>query len=331
MKLPEMQSIAFLLTLLCMSASGLTLPPSTPQSQALPLIIWHGLGDNYNATGLLEVGDIFQSVVDAPVYFVRLDDDPNSDRTATYFGNVTEQVLQVCEAIAAHPVLSAAPAVNALGFSQGGQFLRGYVELCNTPPVHTLVTFGSQHNGISRFQQCGTSDWLCNGAMNLLRRNAWSSFVQSRLVPAQYFRSPDDLDTYLENSAFLADINNEREVKNKAYKKRLSSLETFVMYIFTEDTTVIPKESAWFAEVDPETLEVTDLKDRDIYKEDWLGLKAIDERGGLKFEKAPGGHMQLSEELLLETFTKYFSAGSSKDFYSGEKSYRLQEDLSVHR
>ncbi len=41
---------------------------------------------------------------------------------------------------------------NAVGFSQGGQFLRAYVERCNNPPVHNLITFGGQHMGMSGAQ-----------------------------------------------------------------------------------------------------------------------------------------------------------------------------------
>jgi len=55
------------------------------------------------------------------------------------------------------------------------------------------------------------------------------------------------------------------------------------------------------------------LKERDIYKEDWLGLKALDKKGGLHFKTAPGKHMQLSEELLNKTFADYFGPeGSNK-------------------
>ncbi|KAI9841531.1 MAG: hypothetical protein M1837_000632 [Sclerophora amabilis] len=323
-----MRSILSTLALATVTGA-LTLPLSKkpPPSQPLPLVIWHGLGDNYNASGLQDVGDIFQSIISAPVYFVRLDEDPASDRTATFFGNVTDQIANVCDVLSKHPHLSQVPAINALGFSQGGQFLRGYVERCNKPPVRTLVTFGSQHNGISRFQNCDANDWLCRGAMSILGRNTWTSFVQSRLVPAQYFRDPDDLDDYLESSNFLADVNNERKVKNEEYKKRLGSLENFVMYLFTEDTTVVPKESAWFAEVNSTTKEVTELRDREIYKEDWLGLKAIDERGGLHFEEVEGGHMNLSEELLLDAFEKYFTAESDTLLNFVAADYKLQEVL----
>lgn len=130
-------------------------------------------------------------------------------------------------------------------------------------------------------------------------------------MPAQYFRDPEALDEYLENSAFLADINNERPgEQNELYKKNLASLDKFVMFMFTNDTTVIPKESAWWAEVNQTTGEVTALQDRPIYKEDWLGLKILGESGKLVFDTAEGPHMYLSDELLNTTFKRYLSVHS---------------------
>jgi palmitoyl-protein thioesterase len=271
----------------------------------LPLIIWHGLGDKFDNEGLLDVASLAAETNPGTfTYIIRLDDDSSADRTATFFGNLTLQIEKVCADLAAHPILSTAPAVDALGFSQGGQFLRGYIERCNFPPVRSLVTFGSQHNGISEFQQCGATDWVCKGAQGLLRSNTWSSFVQSRLVPAQYFRDPKQFDSYLQYSNFLADINNERAFKNQTYKENLEKLEKFVMYVFEDDTTVIPKESGWFAEVNG--TEVTELRKRELYTEDWLGLKALDKKGALKFEMTPGGHMSLSEKVLEKVFKNYY-------------------------
>ncbi|KAK8128602.1 palmitoyl-protein thioesterase [Apiospora sp. TS-2023a] len=264
----------------------------------LPLVIWHGLGDNYAAEGLQSVGELAEAVHPGTfVYYVRMDEQASADRTATFWGNVTQQVEKVCADLAAHPILSTAPAIDAVGFSQGGQFLRGYVERCNSPPVRSLVTFGSQHNGIVDYRACGPTDWLCKGAMALLHGNTFSSYVQGRLVPAQYFRDPADLDPYLEASNFLADINNERVLKNKTYAENLASLKNFVMYMFADDTTVMPKETAWFEE---------------LYSEDWIGLRELDRKGGLKFETTPGDHMQLSEKVLNETFSEYFGPYGKK-------------------
>ncbi|KAK3324521.1 Alpha/Beta hydrolase protein [Cercophora scortea] len=271
----------------------------------LPLVIWHGLGDNYAAEGLHRVGDLAEAIHPGTlVYYIRMDDNTQRDSSATFFGNLTEQVAKACADIAAHPILASAPAIDALGFSQGGQFLRAYVERCNNPPVRSLVTFGSQHNGIVKFRDCGTTDWVCKAAMALLRGNAWSSYVQSRLVPAQYYRDPEQYDQYLDSSNFLADINNERDIKNEAYKANIEKLENLVLYMFDEDTTVVPKETAWFEEVNG--TEITPLRARKMYSEDWLGLRALDRKGGLQFRTAPGDHMQLEEKLLNETFAEFF-------------------------
>ncbi|KAJ5749331.1 uncharacterized protein N7511_011027 [Penicillium nucicola] len=296
---------------LAAGALAFALPPKiTTETDGvqLPLVIWHGLGDDFERDGLKEVAELAESTNPGTyVYLIRLAEDGSGDRQATFYGNVTEQIAYVCEQLAADPILRTAPAINALGFSQGGQFLRGYIERCNSPPVHNLVTFGSQHNGISEFQSCKLGDWLCSGAEALLRSGRWTSFAQSRVVPAQYFRDPTDMEQYLEYSNFLADINNERGFKNQDYKKNLMSLNRFAMFMFEEDTVVVPKESSFFAEVNGTTGEVTPLNQRPIYKEDWLGLKALDEEGKLDFKTSPGQHMRLSEKVLKKTFEEYFA------------------------
>ncbi|KAL5117809.1 hypothetical protein ACEQ8H_004283 [Pleosporales sp. CAS-2024a] len=294
-------------------ASRLSSAPFRP----LPLLIWHGLGDNYAAEGLHSVGELANKTNPGTyVYYIRLDEDADSDRTATFVGNVSAQIDQVCSDISTHKVLSRAPGLNALGFSQGGQFLRGLVERCgDRVPIRNLVTFGSQHNGIAQYQVCKDGDWLCKGYIGLLKANTWSAWVQSHLVPSQYFKETDDktgepTEAYLEHSAFLADVNNERERKNQTYKKHLAQLHHFVMYVFADDTTVIPKESGWFAYTNGSDGRVTHLRDRDIYKQDWIGLKALDQKGGLHFETTEGGHMQLGEKVLTHVFEKWFSAKS---------------------
>ncbi|KAB5555053.1 Alpha/Beta hydrolase protein [Coniochaeta sp. 2T2.1] len=329
-KLSLICSIAALLPLA--SASILPFPFATSAKQKtlednddtpLPLVIWHGLGDSFANPSLRDVAALAESVNPGTlVYTIALAPDANGDRSATFLGNVTEQIAQVCARLAAHPILSTAPAIDALGFSQGGQFLRGYVQRCNYPPVRSLVTFGAQHNGIVDFRSCGPTDWVCKGAMALLRGNTWSSFVQSRLVPAQYYRDPEpaEYEKYLEHSNFLADINNERVLKNKTYVENLKRLENFVMYMFEDDTVAIPKESAWFEEVNG--TETTPLRARPIYKEDWIGLKELDRKGGLTFKTTPGEHMQLDDKVLKEAFKEYFGV-----LKKGKRGQRVEADL----
>lgn len=264
---------------------------------------------SYQAEGLQSIGELLNDTIgNTTIYYIRLDEDPSADRTATFWGNVTLQVHKVCDDLASHPILSRAPAINALGFSQGGQFLRAYIERCNRPKVENLVTFGSQHNGISEFQECAANDWLCHSWRGVLKGNAWGSFSQSKLVPAQYYRDPEDIDNYLEHSNFLADINNERKMKNHTYKENMMKLGKFAMFMFADDRTVVPKESAFFSEVNTTSEAVTKLQDRDIYQEDWIGLRFLDEQKRLEFRIAEGGHMQLSDRILIDTFIQYFKS-----------------------
>lgn len=222
------------------------------------------------------------------------------------------QISFVCTQLASIPEL--AGGFNAIGFSQGGQFLRGYIERCNSPPVKTLITFGSQHNGIADFlNKCKPSDFVCRSASSLLRSSKWTPWVQKKVVPAQYFRDPEDLDPYLEHSAFLADINNERPLeRNETYKQNLGSLERFVMVMFEEDETVVPKESAWFAEYNKTSGVVTRLEERDIYKQDWIGLRGLGEKMKLEYLSSPGKHMELDEEGLEVLFRTYLGPSGKK-------------------
>ncbi|RJE21128.1 Palmitoyl-protein thioesterase [Aspergillus sclerotialis] len=311
--------LSLLTTLLTLSTISAALPssPSTQSSTSFqpPLIIWHGLGDDFERDGLQEVAELAKATnPNTYVHLIRLSDTGSGDLQATFFGNVTEQIAQVCSQLASDPILSSAPSVNALGFSQGGQFLRGYVERCNNPPVRNLVTFGSQHNGISEFQVCGVTDWLCHAGDALLNAGKWSKLAQGHLVPAQYYRNPEDMQNYLQYSNFLADINNERDVKNATYKENLMKLNRLAMFMFEDDQIVHPKETAWFAEVNGTSGKVTPLDERPIYKEDWLGLKTLGELGKLEFLVAPGQHMQLSKRFLEWTFRDYFAPVEGTSF-----------------
>lgn len=121
---------------------------------------------------------------------------------------------------------------------------------------------------------------------------------------------------------FLADINNEVPgQRNATYKENLQTLENLVLVIFSEDKTVVPKESAWFGyeeitDGDEVALSGDDLKGQSqrplalsvssektivpmrqqpMYTEDWIGLKELDESGRIVFGVCDGEHMQLGD------------------------------------
>lgn len=139
------------------------------------------------------------------------------------------------------------------------------------------------------------------------------------------------MDQYLTSNHFLADINNEvADARNHTYARNIISLENLVLVLFTEDKTVIPKESAWFgseesvedefqlldeqsqpqqpmasslnAQTSPS---IIPMKQQPLYLEDWIGLRTLDERGRVSLVACKGEHMQMGDcwEPLVKKYT----------------------------
>jgi palmitoyl-protein thioesterase len=83
------------------------------------------------------------------VHSIKIGNDTvKTDTNAGFFGIIRNQVLEVCEELKLIPGLS--NGFNAVGLSQGGLFLRAYVQLCDDGPrIRNLVTVGSPHFGVA--------------------------------------------------------------------------------------------------------------------------------------------------------------------------------------
>ncbi|KIK68818.1 hypothetical protein GYMLUDRAFT_34807 [Collybiopsis luxurians FD-317 M1] len=284
-------------------------------SSVRPLVLWHGLGDSYSSPGMIQFAAKIQDVHPGIfVHSVYIDPDNSKDRQAGFYGSVNAQIQLVSNQLAAIPELK--HGFDAIGFSQGGQFLRAYIEQFNSPPVHNLLTFGSQHMGISDIPPCRPYDLLCLAARRAVKQAVYSPWAQSNLVQAQYFRDPASLDTYLVANPFLPSINNEDPLnRNHTFAKNLASLNAFILILFTQDKTVVPKESSWFgSEVANDDIQsaqhvlsrpILPMHLQPLYIEDWIGLRTLDERGSVIFETCEGEHMQISEcwEVLVKQWT----------------------------
>ncbi|KAF6767070.1 Palmitoyl protein thioesterase [Kalmanozyma brasiliensis GHG001] len=322
-------TLAGVLGLLAASVTLLSCPaqavPFSLIPKPHPLVIWHGLGDSAHSEGIEEfMSQLKEAFPGLYVHSVSQDESSDSeDRKQGFFGHVNDQVQNVCEQLASVDELK--DGFDAIGFSQGGQFLRAYVQRCNTPKVRNLVTFGSQHMGIADLPACGPTDLLCRVAEAALRGGIYTDYAQSHLVSAQYYRNPKDpkaFASYLEKNDFIKDINNEGEETNPTYAKNLASLENFVMLMFDKDVTVEPKQSSWFAsypirnetETDKhgDKNEPTPLRQSSIYLEDRIGLKKLDKRGSLIMELCHGIHMQIDPACQLKVFGKYVGTPSTK-------------------
>jgi palmitoyl-protein thioesterase len=128
---------------------------------ALPVIIWHGLGDSNANEGLTSLGDAITAKYDVPVFYIQVADDPKLDqyalrtlrqpswlawpRRASFFGRAWDEVALAAEQIAAIPEMK--EGYDAIGLSQGGVFLRALAATTPDPPMRNLITLGSPHMG----------------------------------------------------------------------------------------------------------------------------------------------------------------------------------------
>ncbi|GJE92254.1 alpha/beta hydrolase [Phanerochaete sordida] len=285
------------------------------------------MGDSYNSPGMLEVIEEIKNMHPGIfVHSVHLADETDDDRKAAYFGNLNDQVALVAEQLS--NITELRHGFDAIGFSQAGQFFRAYVERYNSPPVNNLITFGSQHMGVSDIPTCKPFDVTCQLARRAALGSVYSTWVQANIVQAQYFRDPDRLPLYLERNHFLPDINAEHDgAPNKTYRAHLEALHKLVLVLFTEDTMVVPKESSWFGSYAPaeDSAEKTVIPMRlqPLYTKNRIGLRTLDERGDLELVTCEGGHMRLAAECWEPIIEKYVG-GVLENSHAPEAVLRIQ-------
>jgi hypothetical protein len=180
------------------------------------------------------------------------------------------QVAACCEVINRNDRLR--QGFHVLGIGHGALIARGYIERCNTPPAHAYVSIAGPQAGA--FQVPAVHD---EHADYILQGAAYEDWSQEYLAPAQYFKHPMKPNLYQAESSFIADINNERPLKNATYKERIESLDAMVLVKFTKDQVIVPRESSWFGFYKPHSVdEVMEMKETELYRQDFIGLRKLD-------------------------------------------------------
>ncbi|XP_025193576.1 palmitoyl-protein thioesterase 1 isoform X2 [Melanaphis sacchari] len=243
--------------------------------------------------------------IDSYVKSIQIGKSFEQDVKNSFFMNINLQVEDACKQISTDQKLT--NGYNAIGFSQGAQFLRAVAQRCPYPPMLNLISMGGQHQGVFGMPRCiySSHKW-CEYIRLVLNKEAYAKWVQDLLVQAEYWHDPIKELDYIKGSNFLADINNERFI-NTNYRENLLKLKNFILVMFTNDTMVIPKESEWFAFYSPgQDKEILPLEQSVLYLTDRLGLKVLEESERLHFLSVPGNHLQFSEEWFLnEIVNKY--------------------------
>jgi len=281
----------------------LTLIPSLLATT--PIVTWHGAGGSASECDSL-ISTIRDTLPEVHVHNVAVGDTPEMDKANTLFMRCTDQIDLVCKQLLADPLM--ADGYNAVGISQGGLLIRGLVQRCPLP-VRNLITFGSPHQGVYGIPECTDatgSEALCELVRELLSAGAYTPWVQDLIATAQYWHDPLNQTSYSHGSHYLALVNNEQEEQEPLYRQRMLQLHNFVMLKWTEDDIVIPRESSHFEFYTPgQSEEVAGLEESQLYLEDWIGLRELQEAGNLTRFSVPGGHVHFDYNWVAENIVPF--------------------------
>jgi palmitoyl-protein thioesterase len=205
------------------------------------------------------------------------------------------QLAELARKIQADPELRRG--FHMIGHSQGTLLSRAFVQRYDWPQVHSLISWVGPQAG-----QFGVPTYEpLLGYLNRVTSGMWyapqlqSARPSSRTLSfANYWRDPTKLEVYRANSGFLADINNERPLKNASYAARLGRLKAFLLVYSSSDSIIQPAVSSWFGfDPDGSLGKLEPLASRRMYKEDWIGLRALDADGRLHFAQVDCMHIEV--------------------------------------
>eukprot|EP01104_Vermistella_antarctica_P013482 TRINITY_DN4080_c0_g1_i2.p1 TRINITY_DN4080_c0_g1~~TRINITY_DN4080_c0_g1_i2.p1 ORF type:complete len:257 (+),score=52.51 TRINITY_DN4080_c0_g1_i2:158-928(+) len=174
-------------------------------------------------------------------------------------------------------------------------------------PDHSLT---SKHVHVRRLTPsplCPVSSLRSAHHLHCALCSSLCSSLQDTISFAQYWRDPYRLDDYLEKSKFLADLNNERADKNYTYVERLRSLHHLVLVRSSIDEVIVPSEAEWFGQFNVSQsgeLITLAMNETQMYKEDWLGLRDMNENSQVHLFEVACLHQDFPTDACKQFFNE---------------------------
>nr|AIN34684.1 fatty alcohol acetyltransferase [Agrotis segetum] len=216
----------------------------------------------------------------------------------TMWHQVLEIGMDIANISAKHP-----DGINLIGYSQGGLIARGIVETFPNVSVSTFISLSSPQAG-----QYGAG-FLHLVFPGLVKDTAYELFysrVGQHTSVGNYWNDPYHQSLYESYSVFLPYINNHiLSAKSADFKNNLLRLKRLVLIGGPDDNVITPWQSSQFGYYDANET-IIEMKGQDIYMEDKIGLRTLDESGRLHIVTVPGvnhfsWHMNISivDDCLL--------------------------------
>uniref|UniRef100_A0A6N2MHC7 Palmitoyl-protein thioesterase 1 n=1 Tax=Salix viminalis TaxID=40686 RepID=A0A6N2MHC7_SALVM len=248
-----------------------------PFTHSVPFVVFHGISDKCSNKGVKQFTERLTKWSGIQGHCIEIGDD-------SWTMPLLDQTEIACEKVKSMSELS--DGYNLIGLSQGSLIARGVIEFCDGGPPSTII---------------------CLLLDDLIKSEIYSTYVQEHLAPSGYIKIPTDIPAYLKGCSFLPKVNNEiKNTRNSTYKERFASLENLVLIMFEQDTVLVPKETSWFGYYPDGSYDtILPAQETQLYTEDWIGLKTLDEAGKVKFINVSGGHLDISQTDMKKYVLPY--------------------------
>eukprot|EP00057_Strongylocentrotus_purpuratus_P011762 XP_011666236.1 PREDICTED: lysosomal thioesterase PPT2-A isoform X2 [Strongylocentrotus purpuratus] len=176
--------------------------------------------------------------------------------------------------------------VNMVCYSQGGLMCRAIIEKLDNHNVENLILLSSPQMGqfgVPYMPNLHTSyvPELPSTRTEVYRICYDLRAIGQLISVCEYWNDPYHQPEYLRSSDFLAVINNQSaHSESQQWRKNFLRLKNVVMIGGPDDGVITPWQSSHFATYD-KNLNITEMKDQEVYLKDYFGLKTLDARGGL--------------------------------------------------
>ena len=260
-----------------------------------PIALFHGITDECTSNLMKDIKRLLEKYLKTSVHCVEI----GNGRMDSIFMNLERQSQLACSNI--KKIKDFEGKFNIMGVSQGTLIGRYIIEKCNMKgKVYKYVSFMGPQMGIGYIPKlsCGKfCDVFNNLVANLNNKNP--KLLSEKIAPASYWKYRYQYDQYMKDNVYLKDLNNEGPIKNQNYKNRIMNLNKMLLIKGTQDTIISPRESSWFEFYDKKGEKIVPLKQSDFYKDDYLGIKALDEQKKLIFATFNQKHVKYTEKEFV--------------------------------
>lgn len=260
------------LTVLCLMAVGTSSYRVRVTQSYRPVVIVHGVFDN--AAGMQDLQQMIEKAHPGTnVTALNLYPDDKSLHPlwpqVKDFGDAIQEIMK-----------GAKDGINILCYSQGGVICRGVLSTIPDHNVHTFIALSSPLMG--QFGDTNVFSFLPSELREEVYKFCYKSIGQDHISVCQYWNDPQHQDLFAEKSVYLAVLNNQTGNANSTeWKKNFLRIKQLVMIGGPDDGVITPWQSSHFGFYD-QNLTVVEMQDQLVYKEDYFGLKTLDQRGSLQ-------------------------------------------------